>query len=224
MVAACLRLYPTVARAHGSAARIMQYRGPGPLPVDRDGCGVRSGRISSASLRNRSLRLACLGLIVVGVVPLVEGFRHPVPGLPRRGRPTVCSEVLAGGGPGGRGGLSPVGSGGRGVGFDPAWGSPCRSAIRRSTPRPGGTAGRGGARSRPTAPLRCVLGVGPEADPREARVLDRGDERELRDDPARVDLRRHGRARPSAEPGAIRGLRVRPEGTRTGRTQSVSDS
>jgi len=78
MVAAGLRLYPYGGPApHGSAARVMQYAAPGlclliGLGFSRglDWCRSRSGS-------DRLLRIACLGLVLVGIAPLVEGFRHP---------------------------------------------------------------------------------------------------------------------------------------------------
>jgi Dolichyl-phosphate-mannose-protein mannosyltransferase len=78
MVAAGLRLYPYGGPApHGSAARIMQYAAPGLCLLI--GLGFSSGLewVRARMGSDRPLRLACLGLLVVGVCPLVEGFRHP---------------------------------------------------------------------------------------------------------------------------------------------------
>ncbi len=78
MVAAGLRLYPYGGPApHGSAARIMQYAAPGLCLLIGLGFSKGLDQIRARMGSDRPLRLACLGLLVVGVAPLVEGFRHP---------------------------------------------------------------------------------------------------------------------------------------------------
>ena len=78
MVAAGLRLYPYGGPApHGSAARIMQYAAPGLCLLIGQGAASCLGWMRSASARNRLLRLACVGLVVVGLIPLIESYRHP---------------------------------------------------------------------------------------------------------------------------------------------------
>ena len=78
MVAAGLRLYPYGGPApHGSAARIMQYAAPGLCLLIGLGFSRALDRLRLLTSTDRPFRLACLALIVVGVVPLVEGFRHP---------------------------------------------------------------------------------------------------------------------------------------------------
>jgi hypothetical protein len=78
MVAAALRLYPYGGPApHGSAARIMQYAAPGLCLLIGLGFSMGLDRLRALLGSDRPLRLACAGLILVGVAPLVEGFRHP---------------------------------------------------------------------------------------------------------------------------------------------------
>jgi hypothetical protein len=170
MVAAGLRLYPYGGPApHGSAARIMQYAAPGlclliGLGFSRGLEWVR-GRVGS----DRPIRLACLGLLVVGVCPLVEGFRHPY-----RAYQAEAARRFA------RGFWSEVGRGAEvaclrwdyGVG---EWDSVrlgiavslCNQAIYSPSRRAGGPNWDAVSSSRP---LRCVLGVEGEAE--EPRVAD----------------------------------------------------
>ena len=78
MVAAALRLYPYGGPApHGSAARIMQYAAPGLCLLIGLGSSRILGLISSRSLRDRLLRSGCVGLVLIGVVPLAAGVARP---------------------------------------------------------------------------------------------------------------------------------------------------
>jgi hypothetical protein len=78
MIAAGLRLYPYGGPApHGSAARIMQYAAPGLCLLIGLGLTTILDRLRAITGSDRGLRLACLGLLVVGIAPLVEGYRHP---------------------------------------------------------------------------------------------------------------------------------------------------
>ena len=164
MAAASLRLYPYGGPApHGSAARIMQYAAPGFCLLI--GAGAASGLswISSASIRNRVLRVASVGLVVVGVAPLVEGFRHPYRAYhaeaARRFARQFWPEVARG---------AEVACLRWDLGVA-EWDSIrlwvavslCNQAIYSPSRRSGGP--RWGEVSR-DRPLRCVLGVGPEAD------------------------------------------------------------
>jgi hypothetical protein len=74
MMAAGLRLYPYGGPApHGSAARIMQFAAPGLCLLIGLGFSCALDKLRT----DRPLRIACVALVVVGVIPLVEGFRHP---------------------------------------------------------------------------------------------------------------------------------------------------
>ena len=78
MLAAGLRLYPYGGPApHGSAARIMQYAAPGLCLLIGPGASRMLGQIRSEAFRDRLLRLGCLGLVGVGVVPLAACLAHP---------------------------------------------------------------------------------------------------------------------------------------------------
>jgi hypothetical protein len=78
MVAAGLHLYPYGGPApHGSAARIMQYAAPGLCLLIGLGFSIGLDSVRAWMGSDRPYRLACLGLVVVGLSPLVEGFRHP---------------------------------------------------------------------------------------------------------------------------------------------------
>lgn len=78
MVAAALRLYPYGGPApHGSAARIMQYAAPGFCLLIGLGASGLLGLIRSDAHRDRLLRVGCLGLAGVGIVPLAAGLAHP---------------------------------------------------------------------------------------------------------------------------------------------------
>jgi hypothetical protein len=78
LVAAGLRLYPYGGPApHGSAARVMQYAAPGLCLLIGLGLARILGWFRSEMARSRAFRLACLGLVAVGLVPLVEGWRRP---------------------------------------------------------------------------------------------------------------------------------------------------
>ena len=78
MVAAGLRLYPYGGPApHGSAARIMQYAAPGLCLLIGFGFSQALERLKAWTRTDRALRIACVGLLAVGVVPLVEAARHP---------------------------------------------------------------------------------------------------------------------------------------------------
>jgi hypothetical protein len=78
ILAAALRLYPYGGPApHGSSARIMQYAAPALCLLIGLGASTVLDWIRSPRLRGRLLRWACLGLLIVGVVPQVSGFRHP---------------------------------------------------------------------------------------------------------------------------------------------------
>ncbi len=71
MVAAALRLYPYGGPApHGSAARVMQYAAPALCLL----IGLGASRLLRG---DRPFRLGLVGLVVVGLVPLVEGLRQP---------------------------------------------------------------------------------------------------------------------------------------------------
>ena len=71
MVAAALRLYPYGGPApHGSAARIMQYAAPGLCLL----IGLGASRLLRG---DRAFRVGLVGLVVVGLVPLVEGLHQP---------------------------------------------------------------------------------------------------------------------------------------------------
>lgn len=165
MGAACLRLYPYGGPApHGSAARIMQYAAPGLCLLIGTGAAAGLGRIRPPRLRDRVSRLACVGLVVVGVVPIVEGFRRPYRAyqaeaareFARRFWPEV-----------GRGaevaclrwdlGVAEWDSIRLGTAV-----SLCNQAIYSPSRRSGGP--RWGEVSA-DRPLRCVLGVRPEVDP-----------------------------------------------------------
>ena len=165
MGAACLRLYPYGGPApHGSAARIMQYAAPGLCLLIGTGAASALARIPPSRSRNRASRLACVGLVVVGVVPLVEGIRRPYRAyhaeaareFARRFWPEV-----------GRGaevaclrwdfGVAKWDSIRLGTAV-----SLCNQAIYSPSRRAGGP--RWGEVS-VERPLRCVLGVGPEVDP-----------------------------------------------------------
>ena len=165
LAAAVLRLYPYGGPApHGSAARIMQYAAPGLILLIGTGAAKVVGRIASARLRARVVRLACLALVGVGLAPLVDGYRHPYRAyhaeaareFARRFWPDV-----------GRGaevaclrwdlGVAEWDSIRLGIAV-----SLCNQAIYSPSRRSGGP--RWGEVSS-DRPLRCVLGVGPEITP-----------------------------------------------------------
>ena len=78
MLAAACRLYPYGGPApHGSAARIMQYAAPGLCLTIGLGFSVVLDRARAWSGRDRLLIAGGLGLVLVGIVPQVEGFVHP---------------------------------------------------------------------------------------------------------------------------------------------------
>jgi hypothetical protein len=164
MVAAGLRLYPYGGPApHGSAARIMQYAAPGLCLLI--GLGFSKGldwfRTKTGS--DRPFRLACVGLLVVGVAPLVEGFRHPY----RAYQAEAAREFARGFWPEvGRGaevaclrwdyGVAEWDSVRLGIAI-----SLCNQAIYSPSRRSGGPKWDAVSEARP---LRCVLGVEGESD------------------------------------------------------------
>jgi hypothetical protein len=78
MLAAALRLYPYGGPApHGSSARIMQYAAPAFCLLIGLGASRMLDLIPSLATRDRLLRIGCLGLVAVGVVPLVGSFQRP---------------------------------------------------------------------------------------------------------------------------------------------------
>ena len=78
MVAAGLRLYPYGGPApHGSAARIMQYAAPAVCLLIGLGLSGALDRFRAVTKSDRPLRLASFALLVVGIVPLIDGYLHP---------------------------------------------------------------------------------------------------------------------------------------------------
>jgi Dolichyl-phosphate-mannose-protein mannosyltransferase len=164
MVAAGLRLYPYGGPApHGSAARIMQYAAPGLCLLI--GLGLSRGLDRGRALMgpDRPLRLVCLGLLVVGVAPLVEGFRHPY-----RAYQAEAARRFA------RGFWPEVGRGAEVACLRWDYGvaewdsvrlgiavSLCNQAIYSPSRRAGGPKWEAVSAEKP---LRCVLGVEAEAD------------------------------------------------------------
>jgi len=78
LIAAALRRYPYGGPApHGSAARVMQYAAPGLCLLIGVGAASLLARVGSDRLRGRITRIGLSALIVIGLVPIVEGARHP---------------------------------------------------------------------------------------------------------------------------------------------------
>jgi hypothetical protein len=76
-VAAALRRYPYGGVAHGTCARVMQYLAPGVCLLVGVGAAAMMVRVGSPGRRARLLWFGLIGLVVVGVVPVVSDAFHP---------------------------------------------------------------------------------------------------------------------------------------------------
>jgi hypothetical protein len=78
MIAAAVKRYPYGGPApHGSSARVMQYAAPGLCLLIGLGASKILERVRDLRLRRRLLRLSMVGLVVVGIVPIVASLGHP---------------------------------------------------------------------------------------------------------------------------------------------------
>jgi len=77
LAAAALRRYPYGGVAHGSPARVMQYLVPGICLLVGMGAATLLLLCRDHRLRHRALRVALLGLIAVGVIPVAVDAFHP---------------------------------------------------------------------------------------------------------------------------------------------------
>ena len=164
MAAAALGLYPYGGPApHGSAARVMQYAAPGLCLLIGLGFSTGLDRLGTWIGPARALRMAGVGLVLVGLAPLVEGARRPY-----RSFQAEAARAFA------RRFWPEVGRGAEVAclrwDFDAAeWDSVrlgiavslCNQAICSPSRRAGGPNWEAVSLERP---LRCVLGVGGEAD------------------------------------------------------------
>ena len=169
MLAAALRLYPYGGPApHGSSARIMQYVAPAFCLLIGLGVSRMLDWIPSIVARARLFRFGCVGLVLVGIVPLVDSFHHPYRAYHAEAARNFARQFW------------PEIGGGAEV-ADLRWDlgvadwnsiqlgiavSICNEAIYSLSRRNGGPDLDAVSVERP---LRCVLGVAPESDSR--RVL-----------------------------------------------------
>ncbi len=78
LAAAALGRYPYGGPApHGSSARVLQYLAPGFCLLIGVGAADLLGRIGSIPIRDRLLRIALVGLVVVGLAPIGAGMVRP---------------------------------------------------------------------------------------------------------------------------------------------------